>query len=197
MKIIFALLIISCSLIVQAQSELAVSFTGNYNIANKTINEKFKNGFGGSTEFYYSFDDSPLSVSLSFSLANFAATNEYLEAYKNAQQNILPFEYSIHYFSVPVLAAVNYRFLREKKFQPFLGIGAGLYTLVHKIKQTGNYTSDTQKDFSYKFGVYPHLGAIYNISDGIGVLFKAGYNQTFGDGNNSYTDLRLGIIYKI
>jgi len=197
MRLFFVLFIVSCSLIVQAQSELAVSFTGSYNIANKNIKDNFNNGFGGSTEFYYSFDDSPFSVSLSFSLVNFAATDEYLEAYKNAQQNLFPFDYSIHYFSVPVLGSVNYRFLRKKKLQPFLGIGAGLYTLVHKVKQTGNYSSDTQKDFSYKFGVYPHAGLIYDVSNGVGILFKAGYNQTFGDGNSSYTDIRLGIIYKI
>ncbi len=175
-----------------------MSFTGSYNIANEDLQSNFDNGFGGNVELYYFFKDSPLSISLGLSINQFIAKDNYLSTYKESQQNILDFTYSINYYTIPILASVDYRFFREKKFQPALGLSAGYYSLTHKIKQKGNLTSDTKITPFHKFGIYPHASFIYAFNNNMGVLLKAGYNMTFGDDNNvSYTDIRLGLIYKI
>ena len=199
MRALFIIILIATSSIFSmAQSQLAMSFTGSFNIANEDLKTNFDNGFGGNVELYYFFKDSPLSLSLSLSINQFVAKDEYLSTYKESQNNTLDFSYSIDYYTIPILASVNYRFFREKKFQPSLGISAGYYSLTHKIKQKGNLTSDTNISPYHKFGVYPHASLIYAFSDNMGILLKAGYNVTLGGENNvSYTDLRLGLIYKI
>jgi len=174
-----------------------MSFTGNYNIADKNLKDHFENGFGGSAELYYYFKDSPFAVSLSISINQFDASNNYLKEYKTKQQNIIDFSYSINYYTIPILASVNYRFFRNKTFQPSLGISAGYYSLTHKQKQKGEFTSDTRITPYHEFGIYPHLALTYAFSENMGVLLKTGYNITFNSNNIGYADLRLGLIYKI
>ncbi len=185
------------SISTQAQSQLAMSFTGNYNIANNDLNNHFENGIGGSAELYYYFNNSPFAVSINFSINQFNATPNYLKEYKSKQENIIDFSYSINYYTIPVILSVNYRFFCKKTFQPSIGIGAGYYSLTHKIKQKGEYTSDTKISPYHEFGIYPHIALIYAFHKNIGIFLKAGYNQTFNSYNTSYTDIRLGLIYKI
>jgi len=198
MKLIITLLFLSSSLLINAQSQLAMSFTGNYNIGLQNFHNNFENGLGLTAELYYYFDDSPFAVSFSVSTSAFYANNEYKQAYTEAQKNILDaFNYEITQYSVPILVSGNYRFFRTKKFQLAFGLSAGLYSLTHKFKQTSKHFSDTRLNTKNEFGVYPHLSIMYEIFDNIGVLLKGGYNQTFGTHSISYADIRFGLIYKI
>ena len=198
MKVIITLFFLSSSFLLSAQSQLAMSFTGNYNIGLQDLQDNFDNGLGLTAELYYFFDDSPFAISLSVSTNAFYANEEYKQAYTAAQQNILDkFKYEITQYSIPILIAGNYHFFRNKKFQIGVGLSAGLYSLTHKFKQTSEHFSDTRLDTKNEFGAYPHASLMYEISDSIGLLLKGGYNQTFGTQSLSYTDIRLGLIYKI
>ncbi len=195
--LIIILSILLSTIVGHAQSQLAMSFTGNYNIANQNLENHFKNGIGGSSELYYFFKKSSFAISLSFSINQFGATSSYLNEYKRKQENILNFSYSINYYTIPVLLSVNYRFFKDKLLQPSIGIGAGYFSLTHKTKQRGEFTSDTQIKPYHEFGIYPHASLIFNLYDNIGLLFKTGYNLTLNDNNISYVDFRFGVIYKI
>jgi len=198
MKFYFIHLLIITSLFSSAQSKLAMSFTGNYNIGLNDLKDNYDNGIGINAEIYYYFNDSPFALSLSLGSNLFNASNEYKQAYTDAQQNRLDnFEYELKEYSIPILFSGNYRFFREKKFQISLGVGMGLYSITSKFKQIGEYTSDTQLNTDNEFGVYPHLGLMYEFSKGMGILLKGGYNQTFGTQSISYVDFRLGLIYQI
>jgi hypothetical protein len=175
-----------------------MSFTGNYNMGLNDLKYNFNNGMGLSAEVYYYFNDSPFAISLSISSNVFNASDEYKEAYIDAQNNILEnFSYEIKQYAIPILISGNYRFFRTKKFQPVIGISAGLYSLVHKLKQTSEYFSDTRMNTQNEFGIYPHISLMYEITNGIGILLKGGYNQTLGTQSISYADIHLGLIYKI
>ena len=181
-----------------AQSRLAMSFTGNYNFALNDLKTNFNDGLGLNAELYYFFDDSPFAISLSLGSSVFYANEVYKKAYVDAQKDKLDkFHYEIKQYSIPILLAANYRFFRTKKIQPSVGISAGLYSLTHKFKQISDHFSDTRIDTENEFGIYPHLGLMYKITDDIGVLIKGGYTQSFGTTSISYADVRLGLIYKI
>ena len=198
MKLILSILLIFSIYIAQAQSQLAMSFTGNYNIGNQDLETSFNNGLGLNAEIYYYFDDSPFAVSFSIGTNSFLANDEYTKAYTDAQHNIIDgFTYKITQYSIPILLSGNYRFFRDKKFQVSVGLSLGLYSLTQKFKQTSSHFSDVRIDTKNEFGVYPHLGLMYGITDNIGIILKGGYNQTFGSESISYMDVRFGLIYKI
>ena len=194
----FIIISLFLSLISGAQSQLAMSFTGNYNMGLNDLKDNFDNGIGLSAEVYYYFNDSPFALSLSISSNVFKANEEFEKAYIDAQNNLFDnFNYEIKQYAIPILISGNYRFFRTKKFQPAIGISAGLYSLVHKFKQTSEHFSDTRINTQNEFGIYPHISLMYEIFDGIGILLKGGYNQTFGTQSISYTDIHFGLIYKI
>ena len=198
MKFYFINLLIITTLFSSAQSQLAMSFTGNYNLGFNDLGDNYNNGMGINAEVYYYFKNSPFALSLSIGSNLFNATDEYEQAYTDAQQNLIDnFEYELKTYSIPILFAGNYRFFREKKVQFSLGFSMGLYSITSKFKQSGKYTSDTRLNTNNEFGIYPHLGLMYEFYDGIGILVKGGYNQTFGTQSISYADIRLGVIYKI
>jgi len=181
-----------------AQSKLAMSFTGNYNLGLNDLQDNFENGLGVNAEVYYYFNDSPFSISFSIGTNAFNATDEYEAAYTDAQQDRIPeFSYNIKQYSIPLLFSGNYRFFKSKKFQPAIGISLGLYSISNKFKQTSEHFSDTRLKTTNEFGVYPHLSFMYKIAKEMGIILKGGYNQTFGTKAISYADIRLGLIYKI
>lgn len=198
MKIIYTLIIVISYLQISAQSQFAMSFSGNYNIGQQDLKDNFNNDLGLSSELYYYFKDSPFALSLSVSASVFHANDEYKKAYVDAQQNILDdFDYEIKQYSIPILFSGNYRFFRTKPFQLALGISTGLFSITHKLKQTSKHFSDTRIKTYNEFGIYPHLSLMYEAWSGIGLLLKGGYNQTFGEQSISYADIRFGLIYKI
>ena len=197
-KTIPVLLLILISYNSFAQSKLAMSFTGSYNLGMNDLHDNFENGFGINTEIYYFFNDSPFSLSFSIGTNVFNATDEYETAYTDAQQDIIPeFSYHINQYSIPLLFSGNYRFFRTKKFQPAIGISIGLYSVTDKFKQTSKHFSDTRLKTSNEFGAYPHISFMYKIATEMGIILKGGYNQTFGTKAIAYADIRLGLIYKI
>jgi hypothetical protein len=179
-------------------AQIRMEMSANYNIPISTdFKSHFQNGFGGTAEVYYYFNESNFSGSFLLGFNSFRGSKEYEKELADSNPTIFDYDYEIHFFSFPIIASVNYTFFRQKKFNLDLGFGAGVIFSEEKKKLVGKYTSGSQsKDFS-EFAIYPSLGVSYEVANDIAISLKGSYNQTFGTLDMSYFGLKLGILYDI
>ena len=191
-----ALLMLFSSITAFAQFKMEIS--ANYNIPISTdFDSHFKNGYGGTAEMFYYFNDSNFSTSLLFGINGFRGSDAYEKELEDNNQTVLEYDYEIHFFTFPVMAAANYTFFRQKKFNLTLGFGLGAIFSEEKKKLIGKYTSDAaSKDFS-EFAIQPSLGMSYYLVKDVSISVKGGYYQTFGVLDMSYVGVKLGVLYDI
>lgn len=195
MKRIITLSLVCLSIFVQAQ--LAMSFTGSYNLGQGDLKDHYKNGMGIHTAIYYQFEESPWATSLNFGCQIFEAEDDFVATYKAMQQNILEFDYEIRSYAIPITLNAHYRFFKEHKLQVDLGMGAGLNVYVTNIKQVGDYFSDDIQEEKAQFMISPQLSIIYELCDDIAVILHGGYNHTFAEDKIHHFNTNLGILYQL
>jgi len=194
-KIVLSVCFIGISGMSYAQWRMSIA--GSYNFTTFDLHDNFHNGFGAHAAAYYYFNEAPFTASVSFGVNKFNAHSEYENAIEQEQHLAIDFDYKVRTYSVPMFVGADFHLFREKRIQALVGIDLGVNAVTYKVKQIGNYTSDTEKDIQYQFGIYPHIGAVIRVADDMGILVKGGCNRTFGDRDISYADLRLGLVYKI
>lgn len=80
------------------------------------------------------------------------------------------------YFKVtPVMGSFIYIFNAEKSLKPFVAMGAGLAINTQTISM-GIFVDKTEAS---QFIIRPELGAIYEVSDYVGIKLSTKYYQTF------------------
>lgn len=191
---IIILLISTVSVFSQVKMDLSASYSIP---SSSSFGDKFDNGFGGTAEFYYLFNNSGFSASLLLGINTFRGTEEYEKELKDSNPTLFEYDYEIHYNSFPVMLAANYTFFREDKFNLRVGLGSGVQFMELKKKLIGNLVSDTNKEHFNEFAIYPNIGISYEIYDNVDLALKSGYNQTFGEMEISYIDFRIGIQYNL
>lgn len=192
--IILLFLISSVSLLAQFKMDI----TANYSIPQSTdFANNFQNGLGMSGEVYYFFNETGMSGSVLFGFNSFRAKNSFEEDFKNINTTIFEYSYELNYYTFPVMLSANYTFFHKKKFNTIVSFAFGGNFMEYKKKQIGQYTSDTRKEYFNEFAIYPNLGLSYEFTTDIAVLFKGGYNATFGEQQITYFDVRIGISYNI
>ena len=193
--ILTILLIISTTSIF---AQLKMDISTSYNLPNSTnFNDKFNNGYGVTSEIFYYIDSTGFSASLLFGINTFRATKEYEQELEDSNPTLFDYDYQINYHTFPIMLAVNYTLFREEKFNLRLGLAGGIQFMELKKKLIGDYVSDTNKEHFNEFAVYPNIGVYYEIIEGVDVVVKGGYNQTFGEAGISYIDFKVGFQYEI
>lgn len=75
----------------------------------------------------------------------------------------------------PVMASFIYIFNSEKTFRPFVAIGAGIGINTQKVSM-GIFVDKTE---ARQLIIRPEIGAIYQLSDYVGIKLSSKYYQTF------------------
>jgi len=194
----YILTLILITLTTSIFAQLKMDISASYNIPTSTnFNDKFNNGYGVNGEIFYSINNSGLSASLVFGINEFRATKEYEQELEDGNPTIFDYDYQINYYTFPLMLAANYTFFREEKFNLRIGLGGGIQFMELKKKLIGDYVSDTNKENFNEFAIYPNIGISYEIIEGVDVIVKSGYNQTFGEAGISYLDFKIGLQYEI
>jgi hypothetical protein len=75
----------------------------------------------------------------------------------------------------PIMASAIYIFNADKNFKPFLAMGAGFGINTQTVSM-GIFVNKTE---ARQFIIRPELGAIYQLSDYVGIKLSTKYYQTF------------------
>jgi hypothetical protein len=94
---------------------------------------------------------------------------------------------------VPLLAAIDYRFMADKSFQPYIGLGIGT---IYSERNTamGIWTLETNP---WQFALKPEAGFIYKFAYGSGVKISFKYNTGMGGdlGTQGYFTIGTGFVW--
>ena len=97
---------------------------------------------------------------------------------------------------IPVLGVFDYYFMTDG-IKPYAGLDLGMY-----LGQVALDGKSDGIDATNKFGIAPHAGVAYGISDAMDVFGSVGYNWIFNkdDGKGTkdltYIGVSLGVNYK-
>ncbi|MCL6259830.1 hypothetical protein M3O96_12070 [Aquiflexum sp. TKW24L] len=93
----------------------------------------------------------------------------------------------------PIMASVIYIFNADKPFKPFVAMGAGLGINT----QTVSMGIFVDKNEARQFIIRPEIGAIYQLSDYVGIKLSSKYYQTFENADmraHSMMGFNLGFV---
>jgi len=193
----FLIFILSIVFVYTAEAQYKMDVSATYNIPfSADFKNDFNNGYGVNAEFHYFIKKTGFSASLLVGLNGFRAKQAVEDALIDTSL-IFDYDYRVDYYVFPVFLKANYTFFMEKKFNIIVGMGIGGLFMEKKEKQTGEYTSDTNKEKFNEFGIYPSLGISYAVSPNISVILNSGFNMSFGKQELQYIDIRAGLIYEI
>ncbi|OYT16902.1 MAG: hypothetical protein B7C24_05370 [Bacteroidetes bacterium 4572_77] len=197
-QLAFILMLLTLSSL-NTQAQYSMEITANYNLPqSSSFKSQFNKGIGASAEIHYFFNDSGLNASILFGLNSFSAKTAYKQEIKEENgPTEFEYEYQAHYYTFPLMLSLNYTFFQKEKYNFLVQFAFGSEYMERKIKQIGEFTSDTEKTKYLELGIYPSIGVSYEIMKDVSLLFKGGYNKTFGDENLSFIDIKAGVIYKI
>jgi opacity protein-like surface antigen len=101
--------------------------------------------------------------------------------------------------AIPIMVNSHYYFKEGSKLRPFAGGHVGVIYTNQEIK----FTAIEQAENNWNFGFAPEAGALWNISDGLGLRFGLRYNfafynpEKFDMGNLGYLSLNAGLLYEL
>jgi hypothetical protein len=117
------------------------------------------------------------------------------------------YDFDVDFQIIPISVKVEYYF-NTKTFQPFVGLGLGYYIAKGEV----NIDTGDGLDFHIDgFGMSPRVGVIYDVNEGIGIVFNGQFNFLFGQefdndvyrelldpfNSTNYFNLTLGLRFKI
>ncbi|MCH6233622.1 hypothetical protein [Cognataquiflexum rubidum] len=93
----------------------------------------------------------------------------------------------------PIMASAIYIFNADKPFKPFIAMGAGLGINTQTVSM-GIFVEKTE---ARQFIIRPEIGAIYQLSDYVGIKLSSKYYQTFENADmraHSMMGFNLGFV---
>ncbi|MCC5927878.1 MAG: outer membrane beta-barrel protein [Cyclobacteriaceae bacterium] len=100
--------------------------------------------------------------------------------------------------AIPIMINSHYYFMEGSKLRPFAGGHIGVIYTNQELK----FTAIEQGENNWNFGFAPEAGALWSISDGLGLRFGLRYNfafyspQQFDMGNLGFLSLNAGILFR-
>jgi outer membrane protein len=115
------------------------------------------------------------------------------DSYTSGTQTLTGVQYR-YQNQVPLLAAIDFVFMSEKKFQPYLGLGLGTMYSERSTQMGIWYVEENPWQFALK----PEAGLMYNMATGsalkLGFKYYAGMGGDLG--TQGYFTISLGFAFK-
>ncbi|MCU0405562.1 MAG: outer membrane beta-barrel protein [Ignavibacteriaceae bacterium] len=136
-KHLILFLIITLTLLVNAQSDFAFGINGNVNFPNGEFTEYFGTGYGGDVHFLYLFGNSSI-FSLSVGYNRFDLDEGAFNAKADELGLNVNFDVESSFSTIPILLGVKWYFLKQKNQSPYIMIEGGFYNYNFAFKGTAN-----------------------------------------------------------
>lgn len=136
-KHLILFLIITLTLLVNAQSDFAFGINGNVNFPNGEFTEYFGTGYGGDAHFLYLFGNSSI-FSLSVGYNRFDLDEGAFNAKADELGLNVNFDVESSFSTIPILLGVKWYFLKQKNQSPYIMIEGGFYNYNFAFKGTAN-----------------------------------------------------------
>jgi hypothetical protein len=147
-------------------------------------------GRGGNFEFY-KVNENQTGYGVEFGTMNFFEKVPD-QMYERGTASLHGTQY--RYLKVtPVMGSFIYVFNGSKPFKPFLAMGAGMAINTQTVSM-GIFVDKTE---TRQFVIRPELGAIYQVSDYVGIKLSSKYYQTFENSSmnaQSMLGFNLGFV---
>lgn len=95
---------------------------------------------------------------------------------------------------IPINVTTSYHFNPQGKVIPFVGAGAGLYSVMQRIDVSGFVTDNN----TWNFGVYPEVGFLIPTGGAADLFINSKYHYMFETSNgpsHSYLNINVGFSY--
>ncbi len=167
-----------------ASAQIGVGLSGGFNLPMGDFGDKdkggFKSGFGVGVHGRYALND---NMQVGLNTGYYSWTNATLD--------------KVTFRIIPIAGVFDYYFMTEG-FKPYAGLDVGFY-----LGQAALDGKTDNIDAVNKFGLAPHLGAAYGVSDNLDIFGNVAYNMIFakdddtGQSDINYIGINVGIMYKI
>lgn len=102
------------------------------------------------------------------------------------------------YSWIPIAIALNYVFSPGRKFMPYVGLALGLYLIHQSFSYSYFGSTFSASDNATKFGISPHIGALYMASAALLINLAIDYHLVFTEGSSSTAlGFMLGFMYAL
>jgi outer membrane protein len=196
MKRIIALAII-CSLMSmtsvfsQAENQISIQYDMSFGTGDLGSYISAASFRGASAQYRYAVTDNIL-VGIDAGWNVFYEKRDY-DSYTSGTQTLTGVQYR-YQNEVPLLAAIDYVFIPDKNFQPYIGLGIGtMYT--ERSTWMGTWALEQKP---WHFAMKPEAGLMYKVSYGTAIKLGVKYYNGFKAGdleNQGYFTVSLGLAW--
>lgn len=196
MKKIFAI-VIFCSLVgmtgvfSQTENHLSIQYDMSFGIGDLGDYIAAPSFRGASAQYRYAVTDNVL-VGIDAAWNVFYEKRDY-DSYTYKTMTVSGVQYR-YQNQVPLLASVDYLFIPDKDFQPYIGLGIGtMYS--ERNTEMGIWSSEENP---WQFAVKPEIGFLYKFAYGSAFKLSAKYYNGFKAGdleNQGYFTVSAGFAF--
>lgn len=189
---LLSMLLVAAPLLVQAQTSLfTVSYSTSLPLSGTADYTDDFSWRGMALEERY-FIERDLSVGF---YIGWNVLNKELINHTEEFENAVLFGNQYRYLNVwPLLVNTHYHFLSEEVIRPYVGLGAGMYS-VNKRTEMGLYANQVK---SWQFGFQPEAGIWIDMAAGVNLILGAKYNYALKSskaGALSYLNFNAGLCF--
>jgi len=189
--VIFCSLVSVTSIFSQAENHLSIQYDMSFATGDMGSYISAGSFRGASAQYRYAVTDNIL-VGMDAAWNVFYEKKDY-DSYTSGTQTLTGVQYR-YQNQVPLLAAIDFVFMSEKKFQPYLGLGLGTMYSERSTQMGIWYVEENPWQFALK----PEAGLMYNMATGsalkLGFKYYAGMGGDLG--TQGYFTISLGFAFK-
>ena len=189
--VIFCSLVSVTSVFSQAENHLSIQYDMSFATGDMGSYISAGSFRGASAQYRYAVTDNIL-VGMDAAWNVFYEKKDY-DSYTSGTQTLTGIQYR-YQNQVPLLAAIDFVFMSEKKFQPYLGLGLGTMYSERSTQMGIWYVEENPWQFALK----PEAGLMYNMATGsalkLGFKYYAGMGGDLG--TQGYFTISLGFAFK-
>jgi outer membrane protein len=189
--VIFCSLVSVTSIFSQAENHLSIQYDMSFATGDMGSYISAGSFRGASAQYRYAVTDNIL-VGMDAAWNVFYEKKDY-DSYTSGTQTLTGIQYR-YQNQVPLLAAIDFVFMSEKKFQPYLGLGLGTMYSERSTQMGIWYVEENPWQFALK----PEAGLMYNMATGsalkLGFKYYAGMGGDLG--TQGYFTISLGFAFK-
>jgi len=189
--VIFCSLVSVTSIFSQAENHLSIQYDMSFATGDMGSYISAGSFRGASAQYRYAVTDNIL-VGMDAAWNVFYEKKDY-DSYTSGTQTLTGIQYR-YQNQVPLLAAIDFVFMSEKKFHPYLGLGLGTMYSERSTQMGIWYVEENPWQFALK----PEAGLMYNMATGsalkLGFKYYAGMGGDLG--TQGYFTISLGFAFK-